>query len=1500
MGDFQSLSTYSAPFSATELINRPDKTYAVKGQAEFLAVAVALDVPILSAQNNVIASMNILSAGAGASFAVFASAEELSLDADEDFINATPGVRDWIQKAKDSQKFRRYVTKKIVTSQGVASDSPQLAAAINEIRVLSNETIRQCDFIVSMLAIAWSESPSVGRFWPQVLLEAADEGTLAEYLSSNKADFKSQLAISMNIGRALQFLHAHGIVHADLKPTNVLVFTSGLDEHQHDLLNKTGLPPIRAKLCDFGYAVILDDYKSENLFQARIGSLPWMAPELDAEEPIRLEDLHKTDIYSLGLLTASIFMNGCTPFESLTPGDILDMKMKPPGQTGSAAATLIKNIKDKTPLSEQQEEFVYAFLEGTCATSPSDRVSLSAIQSYLFLGLMQQLHTGKATVPMEWFKDLRPAADGYKGALVAFEKKHSGVINEIDQDEMLIQLRQIYDEVISIKINNPEYEKMLATCFEDHSLKKASLKRFKKNRKPDEDTEDTEGFISRMEDIFDGAISKVPDVSNVSRAEALLTSQFAFEHTVKVSLIPRVAQEEVFRDLKESVESGDVQDSAAPLHLAGAYLNGQLAELSVEKGLEHLLVSAMMENPDALSVILRIFDACNTPLPPESKDELLGKVGIYGTKTFGLAQGTLFDHLVPKNLSTNQVLGKTWSSRWPEKYEAYLATARRFPNMFLLHCNSPLFLKEKPNMDIPAFDFDRLACLKNAGEENIDPARTEEFKEEVTQLGCLNCCNKDGFTLLQIAACKNDLVMARALVELGADVNAHGNTHGWAPLLLSCHCGHFDMAKLLIDNGANPTIRESLYGATVLHSLTQFSKREHCEEIFDIALSAGLDINVQMKNGATPLHTTFAAWDFSHGVATELLLEYGADPTRQVQEWDGFLNFSTAIAHAAQQLDVDLLRKMLTASEALVAISGLSAQRQLSDAKAQALSALFRRTRFYCMCVGGKGYKEKFETVISLLADDGARSVMIERRRVDKKQPTDPFLTMCTFSGSGFFVDAFLKVFPGTVIDDPSWNLPRLFLHVAIERRDIEAVRAFVRQGADILTTERGGRNALHFAAHYFPKILPELIKTLEELPSEKRQGKSMTEILEWQCKSGLTVFAQLLVEGYDEERKLAETLRAKYSLKHDYKMNRDGTWVTFGEYLVSLAVADGLVPIEHIEYLLNLHPLPEYRTTPTGKTLLTTAIEGFSGSRDSYDIACHQITKMLLAKYPAFDDVFRIADERGRTSLHIAAYWSNKTALQMIKEHAQRHFPNKNIPWNNVASGNTVLDHALQGIKEKSFPTLDNEVNKVATRSTKKAALACYVFLRENGALHNWELEGSLVAARLIMYTPDFQKIGLFLRLATQRLGLGPPDVDFDRCVEVGTTTSLDGRLIRVPIVDLIWKHDNFILRFYSVRISSLAVEGFHQFHDWIKKRMTETELRCYESLGLPAGLWPFMTLTYDQPIPYAKDTMRWTRGGRKWSEEEYDALKAQFSSLWDIFFGEVEEQFMSRFEMA
>ncbi|EEU45289.1 uncharacterized protein NECHADRAFT_80834 [Fusarium vanettenii 77-13-4] len=1276
MADFQSLSIYTAAPSATELVNRPDKTFAVKGQAEFLAVAIALDVPILSANNNVIASMNTLATGAGASFAVFASSEEMKLNPEEDFLNPSQQVQKSFEEAKSGNKFRRYVTKKIVTAQGFASDdSRQLAAVINEIRILSDETIRQCPFIVSMLAVSWSESPSLGRFWPQVLLEAADEGTLAEYLSTVDIDFNNQLAITMEIGRGLQFLHSQGIVHADLKPTNVLVFSNGFSQEQQELSGKLGIASVRAKLCDFGYAVIIDDYKSEKLFQARIGSYPWMAPELDAEETIELTNLHKTDIYSLGLLAASIFMNGSLPFEGITPDEVSDIKPRLKEHPDAAVSTVMKNIRSKTSLDEYQEEYIQAFLSGTCVPSQADRVSLSAIQSYLFLGMMQQLGKGKPAIPLEWFPDLREAGESYQvnmpsDALQALEKKHSKPAQgETEEDhnvpQILLDLRRMRDEVISIQIGNPEFEETLANAFQDHSLKPAKVRKFRKAWKTDDDFEESQDFFDRMDEVFDRAILKTPD--------------FAFEHTLTAALMPRVARKEVIEDLKATCDSDYIEDPAAPFHLAGAYLNGQVVDPSIEEGLKYLATSAVMKSPEAVSLILNVFDACEAPLPEDIRDDLLATIKTYGTMTFSGAQATLFDHPVPKHIEHNVVLGRIWSKRWPEEYEKWLTTDRRILNTVFPANNNPLYLRAEPKTGQPEFDFDRLTTFKMGGPDKLDPAKRQGFIEEVTRLGCLEACSDYSFTLLRVAAVKDDLEMVKILVlELGASINAHGNTYRWTPLLLACHCGYFEMAKWLVEHGADATIREELHGATILHSLHRFSDRKECEEILDIALSADIDINCTMKNGMTPLHATFSGWDYSEGAAARLLLEYGADPTRQAEEWDGNFGFFTPIAQAAQVLDVDLTLEMISAAESFISIAGLSARRQLSHAKAQAFSALTTRTRFYFMA-----------------------------------------------------------------------------------------------------TT-----------------VLPELIKLVEDLPLEKREGKSIKEILESQDNSGHTLFAQLLLEGYDDERQLAESLRVKYDLQHDYKMREDGDkWTTFVGYMISAAAADGLIPIEHVQYLLDLAPAPQYVCDSDGGTLLSLAVQGFSGSRNSYDLPCHQITGMLLQKYPEHNILFTRTKTQ-RTVLHVASYWSNKTALQMIKDHVQRNCPGKPVPWNLIEGGNTVLDFASLGVREKTLPALGPEGNKAASRSTRKAALECYRFLRQNGALHNWELQGTMIAARLLMYKVDFVKTGLFMRVATERLGLGAPEMDLD------------------------------------------AMEGFEQFHGWFEKRMTKDDPRFYESLNLPPGL--------------------------------------------------------------
>ncbi|UPL01367.1 hypothetical protein LCI18_012301 [Fusarium solani-melongenae] len=1387
MADFQSLSIYTAEPSATELVNRPDKTFA------------------------------------------------------------------------------RYVTKKIVTAQGF-DDSRQLAAVINEIRILSDETIRQSDFVVSMLAVSWSESPSLGRFWPQVLLEAADEGTLAEYLSAVDIDFRNQLTITMEIRRGLQFLHSQGIVHADLKPTNVLVFSNGFSQEQQELSGKLGIATVRAKLCDFGYAVIIDDYKSEKLLQARIGSYPWMAPELDAEETIKLENLHKTDIYSLGFLAASIFMNGSLPFVGITPDEVSDIKSRLKEHTDAAVATVMKNIKSKASLDEYQEEYIHTFLSGTCVPSQADRVSLSAIQSYLFLGMMQQLGKGKPAMPLEWFPDLREAGESYHDALQALEKKHSK-LRKIPMPQILLDLRRMRNEVIYIQIGNPEFEETLANTFQDHSLKPAKIR--------------NQDFFDRMDEVFDRAILKTPD--------------FAFEHTLTTALMPRVVRKEVIKDLKATCDSDYIEDPVAPFHLAGAYFNSQIVDPSIEEGLKYLATSAVMKSPEAVSLILNVFDACEASLPEDIRDELMATIKTYGTTTFSGAQATLFDHHIPRQIEHHVILGKIWSKRWPEEYEKWLTTDTRILNTVFPANNNPLYLRAEPKTGEPEFDFDQLTTFKMGGPDMLDPAKRPDFIAEVTRVGCLEACRDYGFTLLQVAVVKDDLEMVKILVlQLGASINAYGNTYRWTPLLLACHCGYYTMAKWLVEHGADPAIREELHGATNPHSLHRFSDRKHCEEILDIALSADIDINCAMKNGMAPLHASFSGWDYSEGVAARLLLEYGADPTRQAEEWDGYFGFVTPITLAAQVLDVDLMLEMISAAESFISIAGLSARRQLSHAKAQAFSALTTRTRFYYMATAGRGYMNRLEAAISLLADKDMRDIVDERRAEDERV-ADTCLAMSIHKARGFFIEALLNVFPDTKVDAPFEGLSRTFLQIAIERRSIEAMRCLIRHGANLLAKDIRGRNALQVAAHYFPTVLPELVNLMEGLPLEKRGGKTIKEVLESQDNSGHTLFAQLLLEGYDEERQLAESLRLKYGLQNDYKMGGGGDkWTTLVGYMVSAAAAAGLIPIEHVQYLLDLGPAPEYVCDSEDRTLLSLVVQGFSGcKRNGKRVTC--TASPVTRSQPCYDTIFTRSKTQ-RTVLHIAAYWSNKTALHMIKDHVQRNYPGKPVPWNLIEGGNTVLDFASLGVREKTLPALGPEGNKVATRSTKKAALECYKFLRENGALQNWELQGTMVAVRLLMYKVDFVKTGLFMRVATERLGLGAPEMDLDGVIEVANTCSPGARLIRLPVVQLAWRYNNFFLRFYSVRVSSLAMEGSEQFRAWFEKRMTKDDPRFYESLNLPPGLYPYKTLNYKHSVPHTNETVERTRTGPIWTEEECDGLRARFSALWDVFLGENEREFLEK----
>jgi serine/threonine protein kinase len=120
--------------------------------------------------------------------------------------------------------------------------------------------------------------------------------------------FTSQEArwVACQILAGMEQLHAHGIAHCDLKPSNIMV------ECEYDLLNEYGtvakpddgspaaMPIISSvKLCDFGTAVVVDDFDHDALTKEGT-TLGYSAPEVvtACAECVGI----KSDVFSFGCI----------------------------------------------------------------------------------------------------------------------------------------------------------------------------------------------------------------------------------------------------------------------------------------------------------------------------------------------------------------------------------------------------------------------------------------------------------------------------------------------------------------------------------------------------------------------------------------------------------------------------------------------------------------------------------------------------------------------------------------------------------------------------------------------------------------------------------------------------------------------------------------------------------------------------------------------------------------------------------------------------------------------------------------------------------------------------------------------------------------------------------------------------------------------------------------------------------------------------------------------
>ena len=161
--------------------------------------------------------------------------------------------------------------------------------------------------IANLLGVAFADS-AIGdetvQVKPLLVLEAADMRSpdLFSFFSSSTKGMELSnellLGIVLAVADGLQFLHHVGVIHADLKPQNILMFDG-----------PTGWIP---KLTDFGLSGI--GVSNDN---PRAGTRRWNPPEcLEAAPPeMAIFSSRPTrDIYSFGLVMAFIFLRGESPF----------------------------------------------------------------------------------------------------------------------------------------------------------------------------------------------------------------------------------------------------------------------------------------------------------------------------------------------------------------------------------------------------------------------------------------------------------------------------------------------------------------------------------------------------------------------------------------------------------------------------------------------------------------------------------------------------------------------------------------------------------------------------------------------------------------------------------------------------------------------------------------------------------------------------------------------------------------------------------------------------------------------------------------------------------------------------------------------------------------------------------------------------------------------------------------------------------------------------------